>query len=679
MLKLVVQDEAGAPVSAARVRVAGVDLSTDATGQVSTTLPDSTTETLALISKNGYATNAKTAAILSGQTSELRVILFPHQVVSSFAANAGVTAQPGGAKVEIPANATYRTTAGAAYTGTVTISSSYFNPETVRGIQGFAQPYAGRDAGVESGLISVGVIEVKLTGAGGVALEMTNVAPATLTFPATSNSAALATIPLWYYDESAKIWVRDGQATRQADGSYVGTVSHFTVWNLDAPINNSATLNICFRNAQGQPVSPVFVTVSSIGWSKSGSIGADGNLTLYRVPTNTSFELRVTNPALAPIGIAPLTVNENRQLPCIVLAGPATNLTQSPPTTVPSVTPTGTTGGGTTPTTPTVTPTVPTVTPTTPTVTPTTPTVTPTVPTVTPTTPTVTPTTPTTPSTTASFAGTYTGTYSGAEIGTFNVVVTSAGIVSGNVFSQTFAGQVFPVSGQVGSNGQVSLTATGQAGSSNFIGSISTTGAVSGTWNYTGTTTGGTFSGQRQMSSANTALLAQYAGTWLSTCDTLLQGSTNELFTIAAATSVGAQVSSISRYYASNNCSGNTVATVTSLPITLIANGTKTIASQVVVKIDISLAPGTPTFTGSAALSVDAGVRVVDVSINGVVAESFVYSLSTQTFKEVFSQVGTGNTFSAGLLSNPITGAPSPTDVQGYPQALDPTTVATRQ
>ena len=488
MLKLVVQDAAGAPIPAARIRVAGVDLSTDAAGQVSTTLPDNTTETLALITKNGFATNAKTAAIVPRQTSELRVILFPHQVISEYAANVGVTAQPGGAKVEIPANATYRTTSGAAYTGTVTISSSYFNPETVRGIQGFAQPYAGRDAGVESGLVSVGVIEVKLTGAGGVALEMTNVAPATLTFPATSNSAALATIPLWYYDESAKIWVRDGQATRQADGSYIGTVSHFTVWNLDAPINSSATLNICFRNVQGQPVSPVFVTVSSIGWSNSGSIGTDGNLVLYRVPTNTSFELRVTNPPLAPINIAPLAANDNRQLACIVLAGSATNLTQTPPTTVPNVTPTGSSPASPLPTTPTVTPTTPTVSPTVPTVTPTTPTVTPTVPTV----------TPTTPSTTASFAGTYTGTYTGDEVGTFNVVISSAGVVTGSASSQTFPGLVAPVTGQVGSNGLVTLTATGQAGASRFSGSISAAGSVSGTWAYVSGSGTGLFSGQRR-------------------------------------------------------------------------------------------------------------------------------------------------------------------------------------
>jgi hypothetical protein len=45
----------------------------------------------------------------------------------------------------------------------------------------------------------------------------------------------------------------------------------------------------------------------------------------------------------------------------------------------------------------------------------------------------------------------------------------------------------------------VSLTATqGTAGAASFTGTISATGAVSGTWRYTtGLTGGGTFSGQR--------------------------------------------------------------------------------------------------------------------------------------------------------------------------------------
>lgn len=465
-LKIVVQNEARSPVSAARVRIAGADMTTDATGAVTTTLPNSDTETVALITKAGFATNAKTAVVYSGKASELQVTLFTHQVVSSFAANAGITVTPGGAKVQIPTAAGFRTGAGVAYTGAVTISSSYFSPETVRGINGFAGPYTGSDAGAQSSLISVGVIEAKFTAADGTALEMTNAAAATLTFPATGNSGTLTSVPLWYYDEATKIWVRDGQAARQADGSYVGTVRHFTVWNADISVVNPATIKGCFRNAQGQAVAPVYARVEGIGWRASGFVDSNGNFEIRNAPSGVPLELQVLNPAAGAVAITPLAAGEVRQLPCVVLAGPATAFVIPPSGNFPGLTIT-----------------LPILTPTTPNVTPTTPNV-----------------TPTTPSTTASFAGTYDGTYIGNEIGTFTVVISSAGVVSGNALSTTYQGLNSTVSGQVGSSGQVTLTAAaaGTAGSATFSGSINASGSVFGTWRYVGAAGGGTFGGQRR-------------------------------------------------------------------------------------------------------------------------------------------------------------------------------------
>jgi hypothetical protein len=489
-LKVVVLNEAGSPVAAARVRVGSSDLNTDASGAASVTLPSSTTETIALVTKNGFATNAKTAVIYAGNATELRVTLFAHQVVSTFASNSGVTVTPGGAKIQIPATAGFRTSAGVAYTGNVTVGSSYFNPETLRGIQGFAGPYVGSDAGAQSSLISVGVIEAKFTAADGSVLEMTNVAPATLTFPATGNSGTLTSVPLWYYDEAQKMWVRDGQAVRQADGSYVGTVRHFTVWNADISVVNPATIKGCFRNAQGQAVAPVYARVEGIGWRASGFVDSNGNFEIRNAPSGIPLELQVLNPTASPMAITPLAAGEVRQLACVVLAGPATTFVIPPSGNFPGLT---VTLPILTPTTPNVTPTTPTATPTTPTVTQTTPTVTPTTPTVSPTVPTVTPTT----TTTASFAGLYSGNYSGNEIGSFNVVVSSAGVVSGTAISLTFGGLNSTVSGQVGSTGQVSLTATGTAGAAVFSGAINASGEVVGTWRYAGTAGGGTFSGRR--------------------------------------------------------------------------------------------------------------------------------------------------------------------------------------
>lgn len=71
-------------------------------------------------------------------------------------------------------------------------------------------------------------------------------------------------------------------------------------------------------------------------------------------------------------------------------------------------------------------------------------------------------------------AGAYSGTYGGYDNGTFSVT------------------------GAVGSNGSISMSTAGAAGSAVFTGSIDVnTGVINGDWHYFGSAYGGTFSGHR--------------------------------------------------------------------------------------------------------------------------------------------------------------------------------------
>jgi hypothetical protein len=293
----------------------------------------------------------------------------------------------------------------------------------------------------------MGFMEVKLSDAAGNPLQLKIGSPATLTFPAASNSASATTVPLWFYDEAAKIWKREGQATLQSNGTYQGSVAHFTIWNADF-FGISATLKGCFRDAAGQPVTNVgFTGLRGTGWSHliSGN-NPDGNFQINLVPANMPLELysAVAPASFATVAIAPLAPGEVRQLPCTAATFSNSYAIVQPTlpfTTTPSV-PVGTS--------------------------------------------------------TASFAGAYTGTYGGAEVGTFSVTISTTGAVSGTNFSQTYQ-QTFNVTGQVSASGNLSLAAAGSAGSASFSGSISPSGALTGTWRYTSGLTGsGTFSGQRR-------------------------------------------------------------------------------------------------------------------------------------------------------------------------------------
>jgi hypothetical protein len=471
-----VQSDAGQPVTGASVQAAGKTATTGADGRFSFDVAASETNTVVLVKKTGFATNAKDAPVAAGNTTDITIKLFADQVSSTFSAASGTTLSPNGASVVIPANA-IQTAAGAAYTGTVTVGASYYNPDTVEGVQAFAAPYEGTDAGARAPLITVGVIEVKLTDALGNQLQLKAGFPATLTYPASSTSAGAATIPLWYYDEVTRVWVREGQASQQANGSYVASVTHFSQWNMDVP-GLSATIKGCFRDSQGNAVIQAGPTgLRGQGWGNTlpGTVPS-GNFTILRAPANMALELysMASLVAFAPVAIPALAPGEVRQLNCVVVT--------NPPVGTKSVIPLPTTI---------FTPPVPTPAP--PVVTPVPPVVTPVPPVVTPVPPVVTPV----PPTAAAFAGTYNGTFAGTETGTFTVAISSAGVISGRTTSTTSG--VAGVTGTVGSNGAISLTATqGTAGAASFTGTISATGTVSGTWRYTGGLTGGgTFTGQR--------------------------------------------------------------------------------------------------------------------------------------------------------------------------------------
>jgi len=435
----VVQDGSASPVANATVVLGTQTATTGADGAFSFTVADATATDVVLVKKTGYATVAKEAPVASGRTTYITVGLFADQVSTTFNAAQGTSFSTHGASVVIPANAV-QTAAGTAYSGTVQVGSSYYGPDTVAGVQAFAAPYEGVSAGVRSPLISAGVIEVKLSDASGNPLQLKTGSTATLTYPANSVNAAGGAIPLWYYDESAKVWVADGQASRQTDGSYVASVSHFTMWNLDYK-GDSATLQGCFVNAAGAPQTQAgMFGLRGGGWSRMLPGPLDGNFTLLRVPANIPLELySVHSPAtFTTVAVSALSPGEVRQLPCSTATAVATGVRYTVPL----------------------------------------------------------PTTVFTPPV-GTFAGNYSGSYSGEEIGTFSVNIASSGAITGSTVSATYSGLVSQVSGNVSGNGSLLLSA-GTSGAATFNGTIASNGAVSGTWQYVGgSSAGNTFTGQR--------------------------------------------------------------------------------------------------------------------------------------------------------------------------------------
>ena len=94
------------------------------------------------------------------------------------------------------------------------------------------------------------------------------------------------------------------------------------------------------------------------------------------------------------------------------------------------------------------------------------------------------------------FVGTYSGTFSGDDSGTWTAVVDSTGNVTGSGASSAIGN--FLISGNVTRSGAIFFTAGTVTAGANFSGTISLSGEVSGNWASVIFGTSGTFSGRRQ-------------------------------------------------------------------------------------------------------------------------------------------------------------------------------------
>ncbi|MGV8893715.1 MAG: astroprincin family protein [Burkholderiaceae bacterium] len=444
MVKGKILDKQDQPISAALIAVGDTTVPSGVDGSYEIAVSQNVKSVVLLVKKAGYGTNAKEVLVSGDRISVQDINLFADDIQSTIAASAGGTIfAANNASVKIEPNS-IQTIDGKAYTDNVTVSVNYHGPDTLEGIQAFPQPYSGIDNSQQAVLRSVGVIEVKLSDSTGKPLQLNSAVPATLTYPATSVAEGATNIPLWYYDEAQRTWIREGQVTLQADGTYQGTVKHFTLWNVDKPylVAENTRLKGCLKDASGNPVKGGVASIRGSGFATAGNTDNLGTFESY-VPSGTKLEVsyyfNIASRVL--VDVPALSAGEVRQLACqttTVTVDPKATLVMPRPVIWPTPTPV------------------------------------------------------------QNYAGVYSGSYTGVEAGTFAFTITSNGAVSGQGFSNTYLFN-FNVAGNIVAGGAVSINATGSAGASDFKGMVdAVTGQVNGTWNYSGVTSGGTFKGQKQ-------------------------------------------------------------------------------------------------------------------------------------------------------------------------------------
>ncbi len=239
-------DDAGNPVADAKVEAGDVSTTTDIQGlwrienaKVKATFGYITFESA------GHLHGSRTVYAREGSLYEVNVeLLRRDQSFSVDAASGGTVTLPGSeATVAFRAGAFAKTDGTPITSGSVKVIAHYLDPNDtrtydrmpgdLRGVSLTADGTPGRDITL---LTSYGMMAVELVTDDGTEAKLADGQKATLTMPLAGRAAATAptSIPMWYFNEAAGIWVEDGLATRQGD-AYVGTVSHFTFWNCDVP------------------------------------------------------------------------------------------------------------------------------------------------------------------------------------------------------------------------------------------------------------------------------------------------------------------------------------------------------------------------------------------------------------------------------------------------------------
>lgn len=254
-------------------------------------------------------------------------------VSTSFSATSKNALKADGMEVAIPASSLV-TASGTDYTGTVNADMLYLSPDN----ENFTTMMPGGDMAAvrtdrsDATLVSYGMVEVSLTDNSGNPLQLKEGSQSEMTFPIPESMKdnPPATIPLWYFNEEAGVWVEEGTATLQGN-VYVGSVSHFSWHNLDVP-EERVTIKGKVTDCKGRPVSRLLVTVDQT----SDITSSDGSYQVY-VPANTPVNVTVKSEnymSYSPevsVSIAgkpggTTLENINLELPCIpVISGRVTN------------------------------------------------------------------------------------------------------------------------------------------------------------------------------------------------------------------------------------------------------------------------------------------------------------------------------------------------------------------
>jgi PKD repeat protein len=296
-----VQGSDGVLITGAKVEIGSANAQSDAQGIANVENAAAGADQVISVTKAGYVPQSVRVALTSGKTAKLFVALQPvkeNRSIAKAEVAQIIAAKTLGASVTLPANALVNAKNQTAK-GAITLK---LTPWDIKGkdlsaMQGNGR---GRDAaGQPVDLISAGMMSVDFYDAQNQHLQLASgkTADIQMDLPyASINGKALSVgsaIPLWHFDTAQGLWLAQGEGTVVvSQTSSVGlavmaTVTHFSTWSWDFPIDNTGSVNVsCIDDSLQPSACTLGATVTLLDGSsfyKSFSIDA-GVTTVTNLP-----------------------------------------------------------------------------------------------------------------------------------------------------------------------------------------------------------------------------------------------------------------------------------------------------------------------------------------------------------------------------------------------------------
>ena len=221
---------------------------------------------------------------------------YTEYAISKYASRWSYYSQKGinSTRVEIPTDAQYRDDTGKLFNGLVYAGWIFQDTMSEKGRDSFPGAYEGKNTnGIIVPFVSYGFVSLELKNKNATLLQVSgNISLKFNQIMGTKKDI----ISLWYYDYTQGLWIEEGYAQREENGTYVAQVSHAGTWCLSQAIEEDPGIyhgRIVDEN--GNPLSDVRLKAVGENWIGNDlSTDENGNFEIKVIP-NSNFRLKAYN------------------------------------------------------------------------------------------------------------------------------------------------------------------------------------------------------------------------------------------------------------------------------------------------------------------------------------------------------------------------------------------------